>query len=545
MRMTQWFLTALIALVTGPFASVAIAQNEAYIKLQLDSSEVFSGDTIVLDVESTGLLDPIDLSVIEQQATLLRETTGTRIAVIGGKVQEIAIRRMDLLPKRTGVVVIGPLIAGDVVSNSVHIKVLDATRPDWTPLAEDAQIQTTLKPATAIVNQQVLLTIALLHRYPISSESFVLPELGGFSKRAIIENRRTIVNNVESGLPQTDAPSGTGDKWFRTEWQTLIYPRQSGTLTIDPVEWSGTLIRSNVERAQFQRATEPLQLTVTPVPADADGWWLPSRSVSLKETWSSPPTELRAGDELERTITVNATDVLAGQIPTPNFPESRALKQTLIKTRREESVSNNTVLSRADFTLRVTAQSPIPVFLDTVRMKWWDTAQQAHREAIVPARRINVGLPDRADVLKKLALEESRFGQLQHRLQSAGPVRLLSVLAGSVALLYLLWVFFSKARGTFKQGRQLRRHLAMLQRHAKNGDAMRLYDALRSAQSRKILHGGAQPLVSQLEQQLFACADNDSKIDAATLQTWLRPVVQSARHRAAPVSSSPEVLRPI
>ena len=45
-------------------ATTAVADQRTYIKLQLDSDEVYSGDTVVLEVESTGLLDPIDLSLI-------------------------------------------------------------------------------------------------------------------------------------------------------------------------------------------------------------------------------------------------------------------------------------------------------------------------------------------------------------------------------------------------------------------------------------------------------------------------------------------------
>jgi len=56
--------------------------------------------------QSTGLFDPIDFSPLLKKATLLRETTGTRISVINGKVVEIALRWMDLQPKSPGLLVI-------------------------------------------------------------------------------------------------------------------------------------------------------------------------------------------------------------------------------------------------------------------------------------------------------------------------------------------------------------------------------------------------------------------------------------------------------
>ena len=117
-----------------------------------------------------------------------------------------------------------------MVSNTVHLNVLDQARPQWTASDNDAQINITLSPEEVTVNQQALLTIELLHRYPINSESIELPNLKGFSKRILIENRRTL--------------AGDNNEWFRTQWQTLIYPRQSGNISIDPISWSGTLAKS-------------------------------------------------------------------------------------------------------------------------------------------------------------------------------------------------------------------------------------------------------------------------------------------------------------
>lgn len=482
-----------VVLLLLTLSGATSAAPEAYIKLQLDSSQVFSGDTVVLDIESTGLLDPIDLSVIEQNATVIRQTTGTRIAVVSGKVQEIALRRMDLLPKSTGVLVIGPLIAGEVTSNTVHINILDATRPDWTPRSDDAQINISLSPHNTSVNQQLQLSIELLHRYPINAESIALPDLQGFSKRPLIENRRTY--------------AGTDRQWFRTEWSYLLYPRQSGIIELDPVTWSGTLAKSNVERADFSRTSASLKIDITPAP-DSATWWLPSDSVVLSESWSSPPTELRAGDELERTIKIQAQNVLAGQIPTPLVPKSRALQQTLINSSRTETLIGNGVQSTAEFTYRVNAQSPIPVFLDTVRIPWWDTTTQTNREAIIPARRINVGLPDRADLLSKLALEESGISRLKHRLTSTSGLRLLSYAAAFIAICATLFVYLPSGIRSMRQGLYLKKHLRKLTKTALRNDPQALYSELQSSKSRRLLRGTEKPLLRQLEKTLFTQGSN-------------------------------------
>jgi len=81
-----------IVIVLLLWSNVIQANDDAYINLQIDSSEAFFGDTIVLNVESTGLLDPIDFSPLLEQVSLVRETSGTRISVINGKIVEIKLR---------------------------------------------------------------------------------------------------------------------------------------------------------------------------------------------------------------------------------------------------------------------------------------------------------------------------------------------------------------------------------------------------------------------------------------------------------------------
>ena len=93
------------------------------------------------------------------------------------------------------------------------------------------------------------------------------------------------------------------------------------------------------------------------------------------------------------------------------------------------------------------AQSPIPVFLDTVRVPWYDTVTASAREAIIPARRINVGLPDRADLLASLALDGNWFDRMLLRLEGSSTARSLPWQA-ILALLCLLaaWLWIQELR---------------------------------------------------------------------------------------------------
>ena len=101
------------------------------------------------------------------------------------------------------------------------------------------------------------------------------------------------------------------------------------------------------------------------------------------------------------------------------FGISPATAATLIDQSRNQELSNGSVKATATFTYRMVAQSPIPVFLDTVRVPWFHTLENTPREAIIPARRINVGLPDRADLLADIALKDNWGARLKFKISSS------------------------------------------------------------------------------------------------------------------------------
>lgn len=483
-----------VFLALGLTGQLLAQSPQTYIKLTLDSTEIYLGDAIVLEVESVGLLDPIDFSPLEANATVVRDTGGTRIAVIKGKVVEIAIKRIDLIPDKPGLIVIGPLLAGEVTSNSVHVNVLDEARPTWQPVTDDLQIKATLVPETPWVNQQTVFTIELLHRYPINNEEISLPDLAGFAKRPLIENRRTFKDDDK--------------EWYRTQWQYLIFPTQSGPQTIGSIKWTGTATKSRVERAEFSRTHEPISLNVQAATVESGKWWLPASNLQLKEQWSSPVIELRAGDEVERTIIISAHSVLAGQIPRPDVPESRALQQTLINTTRKEELINKTMVSTAEFTYRVKAQSPIPVFLDTVRLPWWNTVENTAKEAIIPARRINVGLPDRVDLLTNIALQESGMTRAKHWLQSTNWLRNSVYIIAVFATLMMASLFIPWLLARAKQRSRLNKQARTMHTLANRGDTKGLYEFLCQPASRRLFASHDTEIINTLHSHLYSASSS-------------------------------------
>ena len=178
------------------------------------------------------------------------------------------------------------------------------------------------------------------------------------------------------------------------------------------------MVRSRTARGIIDVGTEPVAPDVRATPADAGGWWLPAREVRLTDAWSGDLNQLTAGQEIERTLTLEADGVLASQLPDVAPLASRSFTSVALGGSRDQQLIGDVVTATASYRFRLTARSPVPVFLVTVRVGWWDTVNEAAAEAIVPARRVDIGLPDRADLLADVALEQGAGSRTWLALQS-------------------------------------------------------------------------------------------------------------------------------
>ncbi len=446
---------------------MAFAQSDSRIALSSETQSIYLGDSVVLDIESVGLLEPLQIEKLTDLPEFLRETTGTRIAVFGGKVVEINIRRMEFIPTSIGTLILGPLYGesttGQVTSNTISINVQAAPVNQWLPSETDLQSSITFSKTQPVVGEQVLVDIKLKHSVQIANESIQLPTFNDFDVIPIIEQRRTIEDD---------------ERWRQIHWRYLLHPKRSGTIAIGPLLWNGTLIKSRTQRAEFNHSPTETTLTVEPAPADRPEWWLPASSVKLSDAWSKEVTTLSAGDEIFRTITLTATNVLGSQLPDIAPLPTRALTSTLVRTTRNHELVNEHTVATATFEYRLVAQSPIPVFLDTVRVLWWDTQASNHREAILPARRINVGLPDRADLLADLATNKSTWSSLLLQLRAYAKWQSIIAAILIVATVILLLPLIIDGIRLFRTEHRNRKTLKKLEQLRLSGQWQALYNAL-------------------------------------------------------------------
>lgn len=459
--MVRLLATMLLCLLTSCFG--ALAKPQPFIEITLETQEAFLGDTVVIEVRWSGLLDPLDFSVLERDAELVRQTSGTRIAVVEGQVIEIASRRIELQPLNIGILTLGPLEGDGITSNSVSIDVTEPRSVAWTPGADDVRLSQTISTPNPWLQQQIVLNIEFRTRYPLADEAAILPKFDDFWVVPVLVERRTL--DEEGG-------------WALTAWRYLLYPQRSGKLVIKGATIAGTLAKSRAERGTFELIAAPLELEVKPSAFPASSWWIAATSLTVKDEWSSDPTKLSAGDELDRIVTVNATGVLPEQLPDVVMDETQGLSITPLGVEREGKIVGDVAQATAHFRFRVRAISPIPVFLDTIRLRWWNTVADRAAEAIIPARRIDIGIPNRDALLEGALRGETRIDRLL--VWASGYATSAYAALAVLALAALLLVGtgrdpLASARRWFSTWRSRRTLMSL----ARQGDAAGLYRSMR------------------------------------------------------------------
>jgi len=167
-----------------------------------------------------------------------------------------------------------------------------------------------------------------------------------------------------------------------------IYPQQPGDFHLPPAEISVSYA-SAPPTSSTAHVPLPALTFHADVPASAQNldYFLPTTSLTIQQKWSSPLKNLRAGDSIERTITVTAAKMQAMLIPplpleAPDgirvYPEEPIVQDQ--KTDRGEFVFGRRTQSAKYF-----IQKEGDYTLPAIELKWWNLSTNRLVTATLPA----------------------------------------------------------------------------------------------------------------------------------------------------------------
>jgi len=380
MTFTGRALGLLCVLVLGCAASGGWAAVSA----SLDRDRAALGDTLRLSIAATDGedLDELELQPLQTDFEILGRSSSSKSSFINGNFSSSRELLLDITPRREGMLTIPALRLGSQATSP--LQVLVEPPPKGSNGGEDLLFDAELDRSSVYVQGQVILTLRLQQAVNLDDRNITQLQLDDAFVRPLEQNsfQRTV----------------NGRPWLVHEVRYAIFPEQSGTLEIPAQTFTAreraprrSMFDSGSGR-QVRRSTDTLSIEVLPRPDSyPPGEWLPASALTLEESWSTPPEQLKIGESATRTITIRGEGVQGAQLPPVMFPPVDGLKFYPDQPTITDGETAGGLVG-----IRVDSVAVVPTRagrwqLPEVRIPWWDTASNELRYAVLPARELEIG----------------------------------------------------------------------------------------------------------------------------------------------------------
>nr|WP_320049543.1 BatD family protein [uncultured Desulfuromonas sp.] len=369
-------------LLTTLLLLLYVGNSWAEISASVSRNQLSINDSLVLEVVIAGDHDgDPDLSPLEKDFEIRSRSQSSQIQIVNGDMSRSTKWSLSLLPRRSGALTIPSICSGQDCSQPITVTVMPQSEQDQENA--DVLLEVESQPAErSIVQAQILYTVRLLLRQPVSQASLTPPEPQGVE---------TLVQKL--GDDQHSETYRNGWRYQVIERHYALFPQQSGKLHLPPLQFEAVLQGSrnpfDVQNRVIRQRSAALDMQITP-PASTEHPWLPALGMRLEDDWQQNPPTLTVGEPATRTITLRGAGVTAAQLPEIAMAIPQGLKSYPDQPSRED-VAGPTGLSG----VLVQKVAVVPTHagrfeLPPISLYWWDVEQACWREETVPAISITV-----------------------------------------------------------------------------------------------------------------------------------------------------------
>jgi hypothetical protein len=278
----------------------------------LQSSRIFEGDIAELIIQYDGAIPSLyalDTSVLETDFEVLSVKSRLARVIEADEVFHRMHWELQILPRRNGSLKIPALQVGDLSTPELTLEVVQPSLELSSRNSVFVEMQA--NPTNPYPGQQVDVVMRLFHNLSLFDGGLIEPE----TREAEI---------YRSGVDTNYSVTHDGRKYSVLERSIALVARSPGELIIPPTIYRGRIKSeddtstgdSAMKTRRINRSSEALQLQVRNLPPGfSDHSWLPARQLSLEQHWDKFDAELKVGDSLGLTLTIEARGLAAAALP--------------------------------------------------------------------------------------------------------------------------------------------------------------------------------------------------------------------------------------
>lgn len=378
----RWIITAAL-LVTSQLVLAAEFISS------VDRKQIGRSDPVTLQLQHVdtqgGFLnllstDMPDLSALERDWNIVgRPRISKESSNVNGKSTSTTRWEVELLPRRTGEVLIPALSYKGEYSDPIRINVEDTatTEPEK---SEHFFFEVEVSSGTHYVQEQLLYIERMYYTVNHDDASLSEFEVANARVQPLMDPKKhiTVVDGQRIGV---------------YERRYAIFPESSGTLVIPGQRFTARVTdRYNRFRGSAETiVSKPIELTINPIPDSyPQAPWIPASRFVLEEAFSTPPTEWQTGEPVTRTFTLKATGLSSGQVPPVPMAEVQGLRYYPDQTQDDSSISEQGIVTTITQSVALVPGAPGELVLPEVSIPWWNTLENRVEYATLPEHVITV-----------------------------------------------------------------------------------------------------------------------------------------------------------
>lgn len=271
--------------------------------------------------------------------------------------------------KRVWIILLAVFLPGLAAAQSSEVRPSDLT---LTVTVEE-------RDSVPYVREMVLITIRGVYRRHITREKLVQPDFDGFSWTQLGPDHWA-----------DERVNGKQVKVLRR--RMAIYPDRAGELTIGPFLHKLTLTDEGDDWFDHQIQSDPVTITVAPVPPEAEGqWWFPAKWVKVSDQWSNAPDQLTPGEGVLRVVRIEALGVTPEMIPPMPVLASPSAMIFPHPDKRLVDLTANGPVTYAFWRWTIRPANTTSTIVEPLEFTYFDTLNRQHRTVTISAQRVAYG----------------------------------------------------------------------------------------------------------------------------------------------------------
>ncbi|WNL46930.1 BatD family protein [Dyella sp. BiH032] len=357
----------------------------AEVRAVLDRDKVQLGETVTLNLQvEGGSVGTPDLSGLAADFDVLGTSSNTSVSIVNGRRTAEFTYGIALRPKRIGRLQIPALAFAGGNTAPLQLDVSASDNQAAATTGKDLFVEAAAEPGTAYVGQQMTYVVRLYFAASLSNGAMDEPQASGAELSKLGDDANY---QAERG----------GRRYNVIERRYALIPQRAGRLEVGPVAFQGELI-DMADPNSFFGSTRPVSaaspavtVEVRPVPAGIGKTaWLPARDLSLSLEGRPEQGQLRVGQALNLTMTVQATGLPYETLPALSLPHLEGATVYPDKPVNGTRLDGSWLVGRRQQSFAVVPNRAGELVIPETTLTWWNVRTDKAEVARIPEHRYTV-----------------------------------------------------------------------------------------------------------------------------------------------------------